>query len=211
MGEEDGKTVLIAMVLGIGLLLAPLPRAWAQGMPTAEDVCGVEPSGAAMPHWVDWSKCMGKFRQGQQEQQKAQQPCGPMPSGATVPDERKWLICIKTSEPRQYDQLVKQCNTPGSVPMDVWQACTQLRALALQQAEQQQQQEAERRRRIEQEERRTRALEDAAQAQREQAEAQRQQVETAGRARTCKTVGYDANGPIVECYYPNIPATRYGQ
>jgi len=207
-------TVLIAMVLGIGLLLAPVPRAWAQGMPTAEDVCGVEPSGAAMPHWVDWSKCMGKFRQGQQEQQKAQQPCGPMPSGATVPDERKWLMCIKTSEPRQYDQLVKQCNTPGSVPMDVWQACTQLRALALQQAEQQQQQqqqEAERRRRIEQEERRTRALEDAAQAQREQAEAQRQQAETAGRARTCKTVGYDVNGPIVECYYPNIPATRYGQ
>jgi hypothetical protein len=198
-------TFLVALALGIGILVTPLPHASAQPMPTVTDVCGVEPSGAAMPHWVDWSKCVDKFRQGQQEQQKAQQPCGPMPSGATVPDERKWLMCIKTLDPRQYGQLVKQCNTPGSVPMDVWQACTQLRVLALQQAEQelrqQQQAEAERRRQMVLEERRVRALEEAAQAQREQAE-------TARRPRTCKTVGYERGRPIVECYYPNIPATR---
>ena len=188
-------TFLMALALGIVLLLTSLPRAWSQGMPTAEDVCGVEPSGAAMPHWVDWSKCMDKFRQGQQEQQKAQQRCGPMPSGATVPDERKWLMCIKTLDPRQYEQLVKQCNTPaGSVPMDVWHACEELRALALQQAEQQRQQEAERRRLIEQEERRTRALEEAAQAQQD-----------ANRPRVCEWV-WVKPGPndyrrVWQCHY----------
>jgi hypothetical protein len=57
---------------------------------------------------------------------------------------------------------------------------------------------------MELEERRVRALEEAAWAQQGQAE-------TAKRARTCKTIGYDRSGPIVECYYPNIPATRYGQ
>ena len=71
----------------------------------------------------------------------------------------------------------------------------------MQQLQEQQRQEAERRRQIELEERRTRAMEEAAQAQREQAE-------TARRPRTCKTVGYQMGRPIVECYYPNIPATR---
>jgi len=185
-------TFLVALALGIGLLVTPLPHASAQPMPTVTDVCGVEPSGAAMPHWGDWAACKGKFEQWQKEQQKAQQPCGPMPSGATVPDERKWLMCIKTLDPRQYEQLVKQCNTPGSVPMDVWQACEQLRALALQQAEQelrqQRQQEAERRGRIEQEERRTRALEDAAQAQRDAARAQEGISQGINRPPACTTI-----------------------
>jgi hypothetical protein len=43
----------------------------------------------------------------------------------------------------------------------------------------------------------------------EAAQAQREQAETAKRTQTCKTVGFQYGRPIVECYYPDIPATRY--
>jgi hypothetical protein len=66
-----------------------------------------------------------------------------------------------------------------------------------------QRQEAERRRQMELEERRVRAMEESAQAQRDAANA-------ANAPRTCKTVGFQNRRPIIECYTPNIPATRNG-
>jgi len=106
---------------------------------------------------------------------------------------------LKASE-KEFDRQQRAERCDPNVPMTDAErrACYQR---SMQQLQEQQRQEAERRRQIELEERRTRAMEEAAQAQREQAE-------TARRPRTCKTVGYQMGRPIVECYYPNIPATR---
>ncbi len=119
--------------------------------------------------------------------------------GGTAEEAEHWLACRKAVE-------------EGRHPAQIG---------ARQALEEQRRQMQEQQR----EERRTRAVEEAAQAQREQAqalweqaEAQRQQAQAqrdaanaANQTRTCKTVGYELGRPIIECYTPRFPATRYDQ
>ncbi len=111
--------------------------------------------------------------------------------GATNPE--KWLECRKEWE--RLKAVERQ-----QLTIERQRSLEQ----AYRQAQERQQQEAQRRWQLELEERRVRALEEAAQAQRDAADA-------ANRTRTCKTVGYELGRPIIECYYPRNPATRYDQ
>jgi len=185
-------TFLIALALGIALLTTPSSVAWAEEPTSCENF----PAGSL-------SRIECERNASPRQQRRLPEERTAQPSNVTPP-------------------VIQECGRRGEVSDQTWVACVdgyfrrlnqmeEERRRRAQQLQEQQRQEAERQWRIDQEERRTRALEEAAQAQGEQAEAQRQQAETAGRARTCKIVGYDVNGPIVECYYPNIPATGYGQ
>ena len=133
--------------------------------------------------------------------QVGEAPCGKWLGGTTEEAER-WLACQKAQE----EVRRSQCDPNTPMTNAELGACAQREYERRMQRQQEQwRQEAERQRQMWLEERRVRALEEAAQAQRDAANAAANAASAANQPRTCKTVRFELGRPVIECYTPRYP------